>query len=48
MRISGHSTLSAFTVYARADEDTAFRAAAALDAFHAEASKPAEASEMVN
>ena len=48
MRISGHSTLSAFTIYARADEDTAYRAAAALDAFHAEVVRPAEASEMVN
>ncbi len=35
MRISGHTTLTAFTIYARADLDTAFRAAAALDAFHA-------------
>jgi integrase len=37
MRVSGHSTYAAFTVYARADADTAFRAAAVLDAFHAEA-----------
>lgn len=37
MRISGHSTYTAFTIYARADLDTAFRAAAALDAFHAQA-----------
>jgi integrase len=48
MRISGHSTFTALTVYARADLDTAFRAAAALDAFHADAQKPVEAFEMVN
>ncbi len=36
MRVSGHSTLTAFAVYARADLETAFRAAAALDAFHAQ------------
>jgi integrase len=50
IRISGHANLSgAFYRYCRADEDTIFRAAAALDAFHAiQASKPVEASEAVN
>ena len=34
MRISGHSTLSAFYRYANLDSDSVFRAAAALDALH--------------
>src|SRR5207237_3150738 len=33
MRVSGHSTLRAFYVYVRADLDTAYRAASALDEF---------------
>jgi hypothetical protein len=44
MRISGHSTLTAFAIYARADLDTAFRAASALDAFNAETTTRAAAS----
>lgn len=50
MRISGHSTYSAFSVYARADADTAFRAAAVLDAFHAErnVTEATAAPELVN
>jgi integrase len=47
MRISGHSTLKAFYIYVRADIDTAFRAAAALDAFNAELGAQ-EAKEMIN
>lgn len=39
MRVSGHSTLRAFYIYVRANEDTVFRAAAALDAFHAQATE---------
>jgi integrase len=35
MRVSGHSTLSCLYRYANLDNDTVFRAAAALDAFHA-------------
>ncbi len=48
MRISGHSTLTAFAIYARADLGTAFRAAAALDAYNAESKSSGEASKMVN
>jgi hypothetical protein len=36
MRVSGHATMSAFYRYANLDSDTVFRAAAALDAFHAQ------------
>ncbi len=36
MRVSGHTTLSCLYRYANLDSDTVFRAAAALDAFHAE------------
>jgi integrase len=36
MRVSGHSTLSCLFRYIRADTDTVFRAAAALDAYHAQ------------
>ena len=36
MRVSGHTTMSAFYRYANLDSDTVFRAAAALDAFHAQ------------
>ena len=49
MRVSGHSTLSAFYRYANLDSDTVFRAAAALDAFHAETVQTHNtASEIVN
>jgi integrase len=37
MRISGHTTMSAFYRYANLESDAVFRAAAALDAFHAQA-----------
>lgn len=40
MRVSGHSTMSAFYRYANLDSDAVSRAAAALDAFHAKASAP--------
>jgi integrase len=36
MRVSGHTTMSAFYRYANLDSDTVFRAAAALDAYHAQ------------
>jgi integrase len=36
MRVSGHSTLSCFYRYANLDSNAVFRAAAALDAYHAE------------
>lgn len=36
MRISGHTTLRAFSVYVRTDIDTAYRAASALDTYNAE------------
>lgn len=50
MRVSGHTTLSSFFVYVRANDDTIFRAAAALDTYHAQSLKPtvAEASQAVN
>ena len=51
MRISGHSTLRAFYIYVRTDMETVFRAAAALDAYHAQAAEfdgSIEATEMVN
>jgi integrase len=47
MRVSGHTTLRAFSVYVRTDIDTAFRAAALLDAFNAKAGTQG-ATEMVN
>jgi integrase len=47
MRVSGHTTLRAFYIYVRTDIDTAFRAAALLDAFNAEAGAQ-EAAEMIN
>lgn len=47
MRVSGHSTLRAFYIYVRTDIDTAFRAAALLDAFNAESGSQ-ETAEMVN
>ncbi|MGA9998392.1 MAG: tyrosine-type recombinase/integrase [Pyrinomonadaceae bacterium] len=48
MRVSGHTTLRAFSVYVRTDIDTAFRAAAALDAFYSQATAPIEASQAIN
>lgn len=39
MRVSGHTTMSAFYRYANLDSDAVFRAAAALDAFHAQAAE---------
>jgi integrase len=50
MRVSGHSTLRAFYIYVRANEDTVFRAAAALDAFHAQATevRPTATPELIN
>lgn len=38
MRVSGHSTLSCLYRYSNLDSDSVFRAAAALDAYHAQAS----------
>jgi integrase len=37
MRVSGHTTLSCLYRYSNLDSDTVFRAAAALDAYHAQA-----------
>jgi integrase len=48
MRVSGHTTMSAFYRYANLDSDAVFRAAAALDAFHAQSAQSGEASELVN
>ena len=48
MRVSGHTTMSAFYRYANLDSDTVFRAAAALDAFHAQSEQGGEPSELVN
>jgi integrase len=48
MRVSGHTTLSCLYRYSNLDSDAVHRAAAALDAYHAELSKSAEASEMMN
>ncbi len=50
MRVSGHSTLSCLYRYSNLDSDTVFRAAAALDAFHAQASETpsTDAPELVN
>jgi integrase len=39
MRVSGHTTMSAFYRYANLDADTVFKAAAALDAFHAQSTE---------
>jgi integrase len=39
MRVSGHTTMSAFYRYANLDSDAVFRAAAALNAFHAQAAE---------
>jgi integrase len=49
MRVSGHQTLSCLYRYANLDSDAVFRAAAALDAFHAaQASKSLETTEAIN
>ncbi len=49
MRVSGHSTLSAFYRYANLDSDAVFRAAAALDAYHAQAVETqATSAELIN
>jgi integrase len=48
MRVSGHSTLSCLYRYANIDNDTVFRAAAALDAYNAESRKVEESSGLVN
>lgn len=50
MRVSGHTTLSCLFRYANLDSDSVFRAAAALDAYHAQASdaNAPTASELVN
>lgn len=48
MRVSGHTTLRAFSVYVRTDIDTAFRAASALDTFYAETNSFVEFSQAVN
>ncbi|MCA1630606.1 MAG: site-specific integrase [Acidobacteria bacterium] len=48
MRVSGHQTLSCLYQYANIDSDTVFRAAAALDAFHAHAEQSDGTPEMVN
>ncbi len=47
MRVSGHTTLRAFYIYVRTDIDTAFRAAALLDAFNSE-SQVQETAGMIN
>lgn len=48
MRVSGHTTLRAFSIYVRTDIDTAFRAASALDAFYAQTVSVAEFSQAVH
>jgi integrase len=49
MRVSGHTTMSAFYRYANLEVDTIFRAASALDAFHAAAEAQAtNAPELIN
>jgi integrase len=48
MRVSGHTTLSCLYRYSNLDSDAIHRAAAALEAFHAEVNTSVEASEMVN
>jgi hypothetical protein len=48
MRVSGHTTLRAFSVYVRTDIDTAFRAASALDVFYAQTNSTIEFSQSVN
>ncbi|HEY0324089.1 MAG TPA: tyrosine-type recombinase/integrase [Pyrinomonadaceae bacterium] len=48
MRISGHSTLSAFYIYVRTNMDSVYRAAAVLDSFNAEQETTLTITEMVN
>jgi integrase len=49
MRISGHSTLSAFYIYVRTNMDSVYRAAAVLDSFNAEQiEQVATETEMIN
>ena len=50
MRVSGHTTWRAFFVYVRVNDDTAFRAAAALDAYHAQTfeAQTTVATELIN
>lgn len=48
MRVSGHTTMSAFYRYANLDSDTVFRAAAALDVFHAQAEQGEEAAGLIH
>jgi hypothetical protein len=48
MRVSGHTTLRAFSVYVRSDIDTAFRAASALDAFYLQTNSLIEYSQVAN
>lgn len=48
MRVSGHTTLRAFSVYVRTDMDTAYRAASALDTFYATTNPYMELSQAVN
>lgn len=46
MRISGHSTLSAFYIYERTNMDSVYRAAAALDSFNSEQQPQSAVSEV--
>jgi hypothetical protein len=39
MRVSGHTTLSSLYTYVNLESDTIFRAAAALDVYHAQATE---------
>lgn len=49
MRVSGHTTLSCFYRYANLDSSAVFRAAAALDAYHAEVTTPRDSTtELLN
>lgn len=47
MRVSGHTTMSAFYRYANLDSDAVFRAAAALDAFHAQGEQGEEGAGLI-
>jgi integrase len=48
MRVSGHTTLSCLYRYSNLDSDTVFRAAAALDAYHAQSADiPATTTELI-
>lgn len=49
MRVSGHTTLSCLYRYSNLDSDAVFRAAAALDAYHAQAAEAqATTTELIN